>query len=52
MYTDADEEIVNKAAKNQGIQGKTIVAKGNSSELSSVNKTSPVAQIKRNKYGI
>lgn len=52
MYTDADEEIVNRAAKNQGIQGKTIVSKGNSSELNSVNKKSPVAQIKKNKYGV
>lgn len=52
MYTDADEEIVNKAAKNQGISGKTIVPKGPSSELDSVNKTSPVAKPKRNKYGV
>ena len=52
MYTDADEEIVNKAAKNQGITGTTIVAKGPSSELKSVNTVSPVAQPKRNKYGV
>ncbi len=52
MYTDADEEIVNKAAKNQGITGKTIVAKGPSSELNTVNTVSPVAQPKRNKYGV
>ncbi len=52
MYTDADEEIVNRAAKNQGIKGKTIVSKGTSAELKSVNKLSPVAQVKRNKYGV
>jgi hypothetical protein len=52
MYTDADEEIVNKAAKNQGISGKTIVKKGPSSELNTVNKVSPVAKPKRNKYGV
>jgi hypothetical protein len=52
MYTDAEEDIVNKAAKNQGISGKTIVKKGPSSELKSVNTTSPVAQVKKNKYGV
>jgi hypothetical protein len=52
MYTDADEEIVNRAAKNQGITGKTLVAKGPSSELKSINTVSPVAQPKRNKYGV
>ncbi len=52
MYTDADEEIVNRAAKNQGITGKTLVAKGPSSELKSINTVSPVSQPKRNKYGV
>jgi len=52
MYTDVDEEIVNKAAKNQGISGKTIVPRGPSAELEFVNKTSPVAKSKRNKYGV
>lgn len=52
MYTQAEEEIVNKAAKNQGIKGTTIVAKGPSSELKSINKISPVATRKTNKYGV
>jgi len=52
MYTAAEEDIVNKAAKNQGIQGKTIVGKGPSSELKTINTTSPVAKPKRNKYGV
>jgi hypothetical protein len=52
MYTDAEKEIVGRAAKNQGIKGKTIVAQGPSAELKSVNKTSPVAKPKRNKYGV
>ncbi len=43
-YSDADEEIVNRAAKNQGIIGKTLVAKGRSEELPSTNTVSPVAQ--------
>lgn len=52
MYTSAEEDIVNKAAKNQGISGKTIVKKGPSSELKSVNTVSPVASKKINKYGV
>lgn len=52
MYTDADEEIINKAAKNQGIKGKTLVSKGPSEELKSINTVSPVAKRKPNKYGV
>lgn len=52
MYTKAEQEIVDKAAKNQGIKGRTLVGKGPSAELKSVNKVSPVAQVKRNKYGV
>lgn len=52
MYTDAEEDMVNKAAKNQGISSETVVAKGPSSELKIVNTVSPVAKPKRNKYGV
>ncbi len=52
MYSQGDEDIVNKAAKNQGISGTTIVSKGPSQELKSTNTTSPVAKSKRNKYGV
>lgn len=52
MFTDVEEEIVAKAAKNQGIKGTTIVAKGPSAELKTVNTASPVAKTKRNKYGV
>jgi hypothetical protein len=52
MYTDAEIDMVNKASKNQGIKGTTIVAKGPSSEIKQVNTTSPVANLKRNKYGV
>jgi len=52
MYTDAESDIVNKAAKNQGITGKTIVKKGPSSEIDSINKSSPVPKRKKNKYGV
>lgn len=52
MYTDVCKDIVSKAAKNQGVKGKTIVPKGPSSELKSTNVVSPVASPKRNKYGV
>jgi len=52
MYSKGEEEIVNRAAKNKGISGKTIVAKGPSEELKSTNTTSPVAKPKHNKYGV
>ena len=52
MYSKGEEDIVNRAAKNQGIKGKTIVGKGQSEELPQINTSSPVAQPKRNKYGI
>lgn len=52
MYTDADEDIVNRAAKNQGVTGITVVAKGPSEELSHINTLSVVAQPKKNKYGV
>ena len=43
-YSDADEEIVNKAVKNQGLKGKNLVKKGKSQELPSTYTVSPVAQ--------
>ena len=52
MYSKGEEDIVNQAQKNQGIKGKTIVGKGPSQELKTVNKTSPVAKPKPNKYGV
>jgi len=52
MYTDAESEKVHKAAKNQGVKHNTIVAKGPSSELKSINTVSPVANKKPNKYGV
>lgn len=43
-YSDADEEIVRKGIKNQGVKGKDIVKKGQSEELPSTYTVSPVAQ--------
>lgn len=52
MYSKGEEEIVNRAAKNQGIDGKTIVSAGPSEEVPTTYTTSPVAKPKRNKYGV
>lgn len=52
MYSKGEEDIVNKAAKNQGISGSTIISKGPSEELKSTNKQSPVAKPKPNRYGV
>jgi len=51
-YTDADAEIINKANKTMGVKGKVISGK-KSQESSTVDtKSGPVANIKRNKYGV
>jgi endo-beta-N-acetylglucosaminidase D len=43
-YSDGDEEIINKAIKNQGIgSGKDIIKQGKSEELPGTNVVSPVA---------
>lgn len=42
-YSDGDDEIVKKGLKNQGIKGKTIVQKGKSEELPTINTVSPVS---------
>ena len=50
-YTDADAEIINKSKKNMGLGGKSLTSK-ESLEPEDTHKSSPVAKIKRNKYGI
>jgi hypothetical protein len=50
-YSDADQEIIDHAAKNFGLKRNTHGGKG-SVELDNVNKASPVAKPKRNKYGV
>lgn len=52
MYSKGEEDIVKKAQKNQGIKGKTIIAKGPSQELKTTNTQSIVAKPKPNKYGV
>lgn len=50
-YTDADQEIIDHARKEFGFDTKKHSTRG-SVELDKVNKTSPVAAPKRNKYGV
>jgi len=52
MYSKGEEDIVNKAQKNQGIKGKTLVGKGPSQELKTTNTKSIVSTPKPNKYGV
>jgi hypothetical protein len=50
-YTDADQAIIDKSKKDLGYKGKKL--SGNrSEEPEGTNKTSPVAQHKKNRYGI
>lgn len=50
-YSDADNDIINHARKEFGLKTRTHSTKG-SEELTHVNKVSPVAKPKKNKYGI
>jgi len=52
MYSKGEEDIVNAAQRNQGIKGKTLVGKGPSQELKTINTQSIVAKPKPNKYGV
>jgi hypothetical protein len=50
-YTEADREIIDHAKKKFGIKSKKQSGKG-SRELPNVHTTSPVANPKKNKYGV
>lgn len=50
-YSDADQEIIDHARKEFGFTTRKHSTKG-SVELDKINKTSPVAGKKRNKYGV
>jgi len=51
QYSDADAEILNKAEKIMGMNGKSINSTG-STEVDDTHIHSPVAKPKRNKYGV
>jgi len=50
-YTEADDNIVRGADKIMKSRSKAITSKG-SKELEDTNTTSPIAKVKRNKYGV
>jgi hypothetical protein len=51
-YTDGDAEIINKANKIMGVKSKALTSK-KSQESSTVDtKSGPVANVKRNRYGV
>jgi len=50
-YTDEEAEILKHSAKEMGVKIKPLSSK-DSVETDGVNTTSPVAKVKRNKYGI
>lgn len=50
-YTEGDEEIIKGAERQTGKQG-VRVADSTSHETQGINKTSPVAQPKKNRYGV
>ena len=50
-YSDADQEIIDHTRKEFGFKRRKHSGKG-SVELDKVNKTSPVAKPKKNKYGV
>lgn len=50
-YTDGDREIRQAAERAMGTSSQEVTGKG-SAELDIVNKVSPVARVKKNKWGI
>lgn len=50
-YTNGEDEILNSAAKQMGVSRSSIASK-KSVELDDIHKVSPVAKLKRNRYGV
>jgi len=50
-YTDAEQKIINNSKKNIGLTSKTLTSK-DSNERNDTHTKSPVAVIKKNKYGV
>ena len=50
-YSDEDQKIIDKSKKNMGFTSKQLTP-NDSKEQSDTSSTSPVAKIKRNKYGV
>lgn len=53
VMNDVEDAKIKQAERTLGIKGTTIIPKGASQEMTDlVNTTSPVASVKRNRYGI
>lgn len=50
-YSDADQKIIDKSKKKMGFTSKQLTT-NDSKEPSDTSNTSPVAKVKRNKYGV
>jgi hypothetical protein len=50
-YTDAEQKIIDNSKKNLGLKSRKLTS-SNSSEHPETHTASPVAKIKRNKYGV
>lgn len=50
-YSDADQKIIDKSKKKMGFDSKKLTP-NNSTEPTETHTSSPVAKIKRNKYGV
>lgn len=50
-YTEADREIIKRADKIMGVKSSAL-SSNDSSEIDTINTTSPVAKPKKNKYGV
>lgn len=50
-YSDVDDEIAVAAGKIMGVRSKMLTPKG-SNEKTNTNTASPIAKIKKNKYGV
>jgi hypothetical protein len=50
-YSDADQKIIDKSKKKMGFKSKKLTP-NDSKEPSDTSNTSPVAKVKRNKYGV
>ena len=51
-YTDGDAEIINKANKIMGVKSKALTSKKSQESATVDTKSGPVANVKRNRYGV
>ena len=52
VRNDEEAEMLANAERTMGIKGTVVVPQGDSEELPNIETVSPIAKIKRNKYGV